>query len=61
MSDALRYQKVKEAQEDFELAIRKLREACKDIGATFTYELSNIVYKATDREVCINEVVEDHD
>jgi len=57
MSEALKYRKLNEARQDCELAIRKLKAACKEIGNDFQQELVISVFIATDREICFEEVV----
>jgi enamine deaminase RidA (YjgF/YER057c/UK114 family) len=59
MCDALNYQRLNETKQDIELVIRKLRAACKDTGTDFKDVLKNSVFIATDRQVYINEIVED--
>ena len=61
MCDALKYHKLNDARQDLELAIRQLRAACKENGVKFASELMDMTFRATDGEVCIDEVVEEHD
>ena len=57
MSDPLKYQKLNEARHDLELAIRKFKAACEDIGNNVQSELIVAVFNATDREICFEEVI----
>lgn len=57
MSDPLKYQKLNESRQDLELAIRKFKAACEDIGNNLQAELILSVFLATDREICFDEVV----
>ncbi len=58
MSEAAKYQKVQEAKQDLEAAIRKLRAACEEMKVDFTAEMIISVFNATDREVCLQEARE---
>jgi hypothetical protein len=57
MSDPLKYHKLNEARQDLELAIRKFKAACEDIGNNVQDELIVSVFNATDRDICFEEVV----
>ncbi len=55
MGEASNFQ---DTRQDCELAIRKLREICSAKGYDFMYELINVVFTATDREICLQEFKE---
>lgn len=57
MSEALKYQKLNEARQDCELAIRKLREMCREMSLDLQQELIISIFNATDREICFEEVL----
>ena len=57
MCDALKYQKLNDAGQDLDLAIRKFMAACDDIGNDLQQELIVAVFLGTDKKVCFDNVL----